>query len=225
MNIVSKIAVAAGAGLGVFLLATREAYGTESTGSSLPASAGYIPSGTPVSLGARAVAVGLRLVGTKEDPKGSNRGPAVDQIVRGVNSDGEKLLGKAWCARFVRFCFETAAKEMGLSPPFAGIKDSLAQVTSWRDTFKRWSTDDPRTGCVALLLSGGRSHATLVVRREGDQIVTCEGNHNDQVAIVSRPRSAFTIFLDIDRYCADRARSASVSGSGALLGLDVFTAW
>lgn len=232
---IGPLLVGAGAGVGVLLLLNRRAYATEDeTGQTLtPAEVkreAQLPPGTPPSLGTKAVEVGLRLrdQGIKEEPKGSNRGPGVDPIIRGVRGDGEKLIGQPWCGRFVRYCFEKAAEEAGLPPPFADVKDSLAAVLSWRDRFKGYEIKDPKPGAVGLLIKtglpgvdAGKRHATLVVRTEGNKVVTVEGNHSDAVAVVTRPKGDFAVFLDIDRYVADRKQAPKVAG---LLGLDVFTA-
>ncbi len=235
MLLIAPACLAAGAiGVGVFLIVNSRAYGTEdSSGTTLPSSAGKLPPGTPLTLGAKAVDVGLRYLGIEEVPKGSNGGASVDIFLKGVYGTGAHLLklppaSRAWCAAFVRYCFEKAAEELGLPPPFSGIKDPLTLVKSWRDVFGKYECE-PKTGAVGLFIrmgvpgvDAGRRHATLVVRVEGDKVVTVEGNHNDEVALVSRPKKDFTVFLDVDRYVADHR--PVISGSSAMLGLDVFSA-
>lgn len=222
-----------GAGAGAFLLYGRFSYASEDTsGETLPpeqAKAVKLPAGTPASLGSRAVEVGLKLVGVKEEPKGSNRGDVVDQINRGVRSDaGDRLLGKPWCARFVRYCYEKAADETGKAPPFQSVKDTLAAVSSMADVFKGYETE-PKPGAAALIKSkipgGGWKHATMVVSVDGDRVKTVEGNHNDQVAVVTRPKSDFAVFLDVDRWASERNKPAVAGELGAMLaGLDIFAA-
>ena len=232
------VALGAGAGIGTLIILQRRVLAFEDeTGETLTpeetraevarveekASA---PTGRLPSLGEKAVEVLTRLVGTKEDPPKSNRGLIVDQINRGVHGDGEKLIGKAWCARTVRWAYEKAAEELKRPPPFAGIKGTLAAVTDWRDKFKGYETS-PKPGAVGLLIKAGlpgvdkgKRHATLVVRVDGSKVVTVEGNHGDRIALVTRPKSDFAVFLDIDRYVAERGRSR-VAG---LLGLDLIGA-
>ena len=218
------IFVALGAGVGALVLWSRRALATEDdTGQTLAseedkeARAARSALGSSKTLGARAVVVGLRYLGTAESPSKSNRGPVVDRFNRGRRGDGEKLVGKPWCARFARYCYEEAAEELGLPPPFAGIKGTLAAVTSWPTSLKGYETP-PKPGAVGILLKKGVRHATIVIRTEGDKVVTVEGNHKGRVALVSRPKSDFAVFLDVER------RAAAAPRVVGLIGLDVYAA-
>lgn len=191
------------------------------------AARGVPPAPAPAStggLGAKAVEVLARDVNAHEEPwphfpkkpyPNTNRGVVVDRIVRGVYNDGESLLGKPWCARAVRYAYEQAAKELGLPPPFAALKSKLAAVTDWYDLFKDYRSDTPRPGMAALILDGDHRHATLVAAVQGNNIVTVEGNHADQVASVTRPKSKFKTFIDVEAY-VNRAPQTRVSGLDVL---------
>lgn len=174
---------------------------------------------TPPSLGTRAVEVLLRDVGAKEVPKGSNRGPVVDKIILGVYKDGAKLLGKPWCGRAARYAYEKAAQELGLPPPFAGLKNTLASVAEWKKVMKDFQISEPKVGAAALLSrGGGKSHATIVSRLEGGKVFTVEGNHGDAVAVVKRKPGDFHTFLDVEAFVRSRQ---SPLVSGYVLGTDV----
>ena len=207
-KILAVIGAGTGAGLLVFSLVPKRDTEDE-TGTTIPPDE-FVGPPAPAgqSLGLKAVEALSRYVGAKEEPKGSNRGPVVDQIVTGVTGDGKSLLGKPWCARALRFAYEKAAQELGQPLPFSSIKSKLAAVTDWADTFKGYACD-PKPGCAALILDGSHRHATLVSRVDGDTVVTVEGNHSDSVAIVKRQRSAFKHFLDIEAYAK---RPTSISG-------------
>lgn len=164
-------------------------------------------------LGLKAVEVLTRMVGAKEDPPRSNRGPVVDQINIGIYEDGKKLLGQPWCARTVRYGFEKAAQELGLPPPFASIKGTLAGVSDWKDKFSKYRLDAPKPGAVALIDNDKVRHATLVSNASGDTVYTVEGNHKDSLATVKRKKSAFDGgFYDVEAFVRD-AQMTNVSGT------------
>lgn len=236
-----KVGVALGFGacaylafLGVASAATTENDETGETispaspeGRSLADQAKAASGGNSKTLGEKAVEVLSRHVGAHEEPwptypkkpsPNSNRGPVVDQILRGVHNDGEKLLGKAWCARATRYAYEKAAQELGLPPPFKNIKDSLAMVSSWNKQFKKYKISEPKVGATALLKN--LSHSTIVARINPDgSVTTIEGNHGDAVANVRRKPSDL-IFLDIDAFVRDQGERVS----GYILGTDVLIA-
>lgn len=228
MNTWAKLLAGAGVGLGAFFAFAPRALATEDTSGTdvdprsakpTPAPPVAPPAAPPVEaarLGQRAAEVLFRLVGTKEEPPGSNRGPVIDEILRGLYDDAPKLIGKPWCARTVRYAYEKAAQELGLPKPFARLKSSLSFVTDWRDQFKRFHTKEPRTGVVGLIIRNGIKHATLVSRVEGDKVFTVEGNHSDSIATVMRPKSGFDYFVDVEAYLAGVAQT--------LTGLDLLGA-
>ena len=217
--------------LGVASAATTE---NDETGETVPPSsadgralAEQARAGGTKTLGEKAVEVLTRDLGAHEEPwpnypkkpgPNSNRGPVVDKILRGVHGDGEKLLGKPWCARAARYAYEKAAQEMGLPPPFRNIRDSLATVSSWASRFKKYKIDQPKVGAAAAL--DNLSHITIVARVNPDgSVMTVEGNHGDAIANVRR-RPGSLIFFDIDAYARDQGERVA----GYILGTDVLVA-
>jgi len=175
------------------------------------------------TLGPKAVEVLLRDLGAKEDPPGSNRGPVIDRIILGVKKDGRGLLGKPWCARAARWAYDKAAEELGLPPPFASIKSSLALVSDWKKYMKDYELRAPKVGAAALRVDQGKSnHATIVARVLGDDLYTVEGNHKHAVALVKRKKSAFNLFLDVEAFARAKSKDKS-EVSGYLVGTSLLT--
>lgn len=217
--------------LGVASAATTE---NDETGETVPPSS---PEGRALAeqaraagaktLGEKAVEVLTRDLGAHEEPwpnyprkpgPNSNRGPVVDKILRGVHGDGEKLLGKPWCARGVRYAYEKAAQELGAPSPFRNIRDSLAMVSSWASKFKKYKIDQPKVGAAAVLKN--LSHITIVARVNPDgSVMTIEGNHGDAIANVRRKADSL-LFFDIDAY----ARNQDERVAGYVVGTDVLVA-
>jgi CHAP domain len=120
----------------------------------------------------------------------ANRGPRVDEYqVR----TGLKLRagaeGFAWCACFVYFCFDEAAKKLGRKNPViktAGCHDhwnrareaGIPQVSGTRATNK---PELVRPGMVFIMdFGGGKGHTGIVEAVHGGFITTLEGNSNNQ---------------------------------------------
>ena len=128
-------------------------------------------------------------IGTAEVPPGSNRGPRVEVYQRGYDG-AEYLVGQRWCARFARWCFETAAKNLGVPSPFAGWKSDLASALKWREQsrLRRCWTSTPAPGRVALhLTDSGAGHVTIVESVEQGMVVSVGGNEADAVRRIKRP--------------------------------------
>lgn len=164
-------------------------------------------------LGAKAVEilnqlVGQRGMGAHGTPE-YHRSLVIDKINLGVYGDGRKLLGKPWCARAVRWAYETAAQQLGLPPPFGGVKSTLAMVSSWKGKpFSGYKIAEPKVGAVLLL---GDQHATIIAKVLDDRtIISVEGNHGDSVANVKRTiNPSKDTIADIERYVMDSQRDKS----------------
>jgi hypothetical protein len=125
-------------------------------------------------------------IGVMEQPPGSNRGPEVDTYVLRVGRNPADQL--AWCAAFVYFCFDEAAKAVGRSNPVvktAGVLDHWAtagqrgipRVTGTRAV---QNPDLVRPGHIFVIdTGGGHGHLGLVVEVVGGKLITIEGNTND----------------------------------------------
>ena len=138
-------------------------------------------------LGAAAILAARREIGVREAPPGSNRGPRVDEYIRGVGLD--PMAGSfAWCAAFVYFCFGTAAAAANRRNPLVRTAGVLAQWNqSERHGARRIKASDAarrpdlvKPGHIFILDYGrGVGHMGLVSTIRGGKLVTIEGNTND----------------------------------------------
>ncbi|MGA7215722.1 MAG: peptidoglycan-binding protein [Terrimicrobiaceae bacterium] len=126
-------------------------------------------------------------IGVLEQPPGSNKGPRVEQYQKSVGIDR----GDFWCVAFVYFCFEQAAKKLGVVNPMkpkfrtGGVLELWVRArgagipTLTHDD----ALDDPskvEPGMIFILATGGGfGHAGLVESAQGGKLVTIEGNTND----------------------------------------------
>jgi len=169
----------------------------------------------PIGRSAALVADGELQAGVREQPAGSNRGPRVDQYLRGVDGKAAYLLqgrrakpspadgwqGNPWCARFVVWCVEQAASALGVKSPIDGWGD-LASAFKWAEAAKlrRCWDDSPAPGRIGLILAPAapgrkpRGHAVHIVGQPNarGEVPTREGNSGDRVAARLRPVSSFT---------------------------------
>lgn len=130
----------------------------------------------------KALAIAALKVGVKEEPPGSNRGPEVDEFQRrvGLNPEGKY----SWCAAFVYWCFDEAAKAMELQNPLVktggvlkhwneskGLKILVADAKKAPETLP---------GTVFIMsFPGGLGHTGFVEAVDGSMIVTIEGNTSE----------------------------------------------
>lgn len=147
--------------------------------------------------------------GVSEQPKGSNRGPEVDEYVKSV---GLNPAGKfAWCAAFVFWCFKKAATELQVANP---VVKTAGVLNHWNTTkAKRISKGvalaDPnliKPGSVFIMkFAGGTGHTGIVRRVDPIEkvVYTIEGNTNDdgsregyEVAQRKRSISSMLGFID-----------------------------
>jgi lysozyme family protein len=123
----------------------------------------------------------------REVPLGSNRGPRVDQYLRSAGID-PGTGSYPWCASFIVWCFDNAARQLGLASPVprtAGVHDMWQKAG--RAGFRRIPYDaaigDPsqvQPGHVFFIDTGeGHGHTGLVVGRDGNDFQTIEGNTNE----------------------------------------------
>ena len=125
-------------------------------------------------------------IGALESPLGSNRGPRVDLYLRASGLDPTQG-SFPWCAAFVYFCFQNAAKDLGVPNPVvktAGVLDHWNRAG--RNGIPRVSTADAtanpslvQPGMIFILTTGnGNGHTGLVEAVDGVQLATIEGNTN-----------------------------------------------
>jgi hypothetical protein len=130
---------------------------------------------------ALAIAVKEEAKQVREQPRNSNRGPEVDQYLTraGVSP------GLSWCCAFVYWCFDEAAKSLGVPNPMvktAGCLDHWNRAPGHGATriMASQAVRNPelvRSGMVFIMdHGGGLGHTGLVEKVEGGLIATIEGN-------------------------------------------------
>jgi hypothetical protein len=145
------------------------------------------PSGSPPPLLAAVLDVARTQIGVMEKPPGSNRGPEVDEYLRGVGLDPTRG-SFAWCVAFVYFCFGRAASQLGRANPMvrtAGVLDHWNKAG--QRGIPRLLTADAvakpqlvKPGQIFVIsVGGGSGHTGLVEDVSGGKLVTIEGNTND----------------------------------------------
>lgn len=142
-----------------------------------------------MNIGEVVLRVAAEQVGQQEKPKGSNRGPMVDEYLKAVGLTP----GYAWCAAFVYWCYQQATTIMGIqntAVKTAGVRDC------WNRTLPKWKllkTDAIKSpqrikpgDQFVLFLGSNAGHTGLVERIElpecsgGKTIIyTIEGNSNE----------------------------------------------
>lgn len=112
--------------------------------------------------------------GVQEQPKGSNRGPEVDEYVKYVGIDPAQQI--PWCACFVSFCIGKTATALGISAQFhssAGAMNLLAKNPSL-------VVPVVVVPCVGVIDHGqGKGHAFFITAINDDgSYQDIEGNSN-----------------------------------------------
>jgi len=120
----------------------------------------------------RALLIATSQVGIRE--VGRNRGPRVEEYLRSVDLPP----GSPWCAAFIFWTFEQAARELGLPNPCprtGSVHGLLRRSPTWR------CTREPRPGLVFLHdAGGGTGHCGFITGViEDGPIITVEGNTED----------------------------------------------
>lgn len=131
-----------------------------------------------------ALRVAAEQLGIAEDPPGSNRGAAVEEFLDAVDLGP----GNAWCAAFVYWCADRAARETGLPnrlPRTGGVLDMWRRA---RRAGLPCITAAEAAAQPALVTSGmvfvmdhgaGRGHTGFVRSLANGRLCTIEGNSND----------------------------------------------
>jgi hypothetical protein len=114
------------------------------------------------------VARALSMLGTAEDPPGSNRGHRIDEWLQRCHTS----TGQPWCAAFASWCLDTVA-----------IAGALALGSHFPPTV------EPYPGDVMFFgTGGGHGHCGIVVGLGPHEVMTIEGNCRDAVRCVRRAR-------------------------------------
>jgi len=127
-----------------------------------------------------ALSVAQSQVGIMERPPGSNRGVEVENYQKLVGIPP----GSFWCAAFVYFCFNEAAKKLGVPNPLfrtGGCLDHWNNSTAKKIKASA-ARDNPslvKPGHIFIIdHGGGHGHTGIVKRVEGGRLITIEGNSN-----------------------------------------------
>lgn len=142
------------------------------------------PSG---DLPGEALKMAITQIGVMEQPPGSNRGPEVDRYLRAAGLDPTKG-NFPWCASFVYFCFNEAAKALGRQNPVirtAGVLDhwqraGTAGIPRITAASAHMHEALVKPGLIFIIdTGGGAGHTGFVENVVAGKLVTVEGNTND----------------------------------------------
>jgi len=128
----------------------------------------------PMTLSQRALKIAISQIGNQEIPKNSNWGKHVQKYLASVNINFPAY----WCMAFVYWCFDEAAKEMGIENPLiktAGVMDM------WNRMPKECRVKgQPQKGDIGIINFGkGMGHTFIVESSTSTIVQTVEGNSND----------------------------------------------
>ncbi len=136
------------------------------------------------TLACTALEIAKGQLGQSEKPAGSNSGPMVNEYLRAA---GLKP-GYPWCQAFVYWCYEEAAKWLGIQNPLlrtAGVHDCWNRTSAGKHIVKI-----PKANAllhpeqigpgdqVILFLSDAEGHTGIVEAVKGNLLYTIEGNSN-----------------------------------------------
>jgi len=139
-----------------------------------------VPEDPPNALLNEALKAAAGQVGVMEDPPGSNKGEMVNKYLACVDCDP----GNFWCAAFVYWCFNEAAKNLSRKNPLfktAGCLDHWNNTTAKKilaaDALNKPSLVKP--GAIFIIdHGGGHGHTGIVEKLAGGFLQTLEGNSN-----------------------------------------------
>lgn len=127
-------------------------------------------------------------VGVREVPLNSNRGPMVDKYILASGLDPSKG-SYAWCAAFLCWCYQEAAKDLGVPNPMPKTAGVLAL---WNKSGERGllriskalARQQPQLVTPGMFFfldtGGGTGHVGLVKSVQGVTLRTIEGNTTDK---------------------------------------------
>ena len=160
----------------------------------------------------QAVGVAEMQVGILESPPNSNRGPKVDEYLRSVGLDpvGNSY---SWCAAFVYWCFDEAAKSLAQPNP---LFKTAGVLQHWNKSTARHIKPAEAQANLGLIIPGslfiidhgqGLGHTGIVERLDGGNLITIEGNTNP-----SRSRNGYGVFRLTTRKVKDINKGFLVYG-------------
>lgn len=122
----------------------------------------------------KAILIAKTQIGKQENPKGSNWGKPVQDYLASV---GIKFPA-SWCAAFIYWCFNEAAKELNITNPLVKTGGVLAH---WNQANLKYKiVTDPQAGDIFIMDFGkGLGHTGIVTSVDKGVIHTIEGNASD----------------------------------------------
>lgn len=124
-------------------------------------------------LAIRAMQIAQSKVGVRE-LTGNNDGPEVEAYLKAVG------LGKgySWCMAFIVWCYDQAAKQLGVKNPLVRTGGCMNQWHNFQG--KKVKPEELQEGDVAIMdLGNGAGHTFIVTRRRDTVVDTVEGNTNN----------------------------------------------
>jgi hypothetical protein len=125
-----------------------------------------------------------------ERPAGSNRSPDIDRYWGKTG-----VIGHPWCCAFVSWALNEALTKF----PIGGTHHLSVQRMWVAARDLGMEVKEPKPGDVFVQIkSGGTGHTGFVVglSKDGNTVLTCEGNSGDRLKYGQRPRGSIHHFID-----------------------------
>jgi hypothetical protein len=121
-----------------------------------------------------AVQIAISQLGKEEVPRGSNKGPEVNQYLASVGLPP----GNSWCMAFVYWCFNKASVQLAIENPLTKTGGVLNEYSHE----KLNQVHTPQAGDIFIMdLGSGLGHTGIVESVAADGTLhTIEGNTNDE---------------------------------------------
>jgi hypothetical protein len=138
----------------------------------------------PTELAREVIEFAATQIGVMEQPRGSNRGPRVDEYLRSVGLDPNDG-SFPWCVGFTYSCYEAAARRLGVANPHfrtGGVLEHWKRTRGRRIAAADAQNDPeliPVGSLFILSTGGGNGHTGIVTGVAHGRLVTIEGNTND----------------------------------------------
>lgn len=136
-----------------------------------------------MNLQEKALEIAISQIGVEEAPGHTNRGKEVEKYLAAVGLGP----GLPWCMAFDYWCYNEAAKELGVSNILirtGGVMHQWNEQQPARKILQSAVLKNPdiiKPGAVFIMDYGkGTGHTGLVEKIVGDLVHTIEGNTNDE---------------------------------------------
>lgn len=130
-----------------------------------------LPDLLSMNIATRAMQIAVSQNGVREQD--NNSGPAVSCFLSSVGLPP----GHSWCMAFVYWAFQAAAASLGVSNPLVRTGGCMKQ---WNETTCIKIYKDPLPGDIFIIdLGKGAGHTGIVTHVNQDNVITIEGNTND----------------------------------------------